>query len=122
MQLDNTLTQLYNLQGAAERIKNTPLPRQYAFFTNLFTWIFVLLIPFGFIENFHWMTVPFSILLSWIFLTIEHVGKYTENPFDNVVHDVPMSTLSRVIEIDLREQLGENDLPEPAPPVGGILM
>lgn len=122
MQLDNTLSEFYNLQGMCERIKNTPLPRQYAFFTRLFTWIFMILLPFGFVMELKWKTVPLTVLISWIFNTLEHVGHYTENPFDNVINDVPMTALCRTIEIDLREQLGETKLPPKLEPVNGVLM
>lgn len=122
MQLDSTLTELYNLQGRCERIKNTPLPRQYAFFTFLFTWIFMLLVPFSFVKDLGWMSIPLTVLITWIFQTVESVGHYTENPFDNVINDVPMTALSRTIEIDLREQIGETELPPALKPVRGVLM
>ncbi len=126
----NTLKELYNLQGMCERIKNTPFPRQYAFFSSVFVWIFVLLLPFGLIGEFSelksggfiWLTIPFSILISWIFVTIEVVGDNSEDPFENYINDVPMTALCRTIEIDLREMLGETELPEKAQPVEDILM
>ncbi len=125
-----TLEELYNLQGKCERIKNTPFPRQYAYFSAVFIWIFVLLIPFGLVTEFDklgaasyvWLTVPFSILISWIFTTIEIVGDNSEDPFENYVNDVPMTALCRTIEIDLREMLDETDLPEKIKPVEDVLM
>lgn len=123
IQLDNTLTEFYNLQGRCERIKNTPLPRQYAFFTYIFTWIFILLLPFSFVKELgDWVAVPLTVLVSWIFATLQQVGKYTENPFDNTLNDVPMSAICRNIEIDLREQLGETTHLKPLEPIKGILM
>ena len=125
-----TLEELYNLQGRCERIKNTPFPRQYAYFSAVFVWIFVLLVPFGLVGEFDklgtnayvWLTVPFSILISWIFTTIEIVGDNSEDPFENYVNDVPMTALCRTIEIDLREMLDETELPEKIQPVGDVLM
>lgn len=125
-----TLEELYNFQGQCERIKNTPFPRQYAYFSAVFVWIFVLLLPLGLVGEFDklstdtyvWLTVPFSILISWIFTTIEIVGDNSEDPFENYVNDVPMTALCRTIEIDLREMLGETDLPEKIQPVGDVLM
>jgi putative membrane protein len=58
-----------------------------------------------------WLTIPFSLLISWVFFTIEQVGEFTENPFDNAMNDVPLNAICRTIEIDLREMLGETDLP-----------
>ena len=38
--------------------------------------------------------------------------------FENAVNDVPMNYIARTIEIDLKVLLGEQDLPEPAKPIG----
>ncbi|SHJ73125.1 putative membrane protein [Hymenobacter daecheongensis DSM 21074] len=128
--LMQTVKECYSLQGMCERIKNTPFPRQYAYFSTVFVWIFVLLLPLGLISEFSklsqgsavWLTVPFSVLISWIFLTIEIVGDNSEDPFENYVNDVPMTDICRTIEIDLREMLGETDLPERIQPVNDVLL
>ncbi|TMM59215.1 hypothetical protein FEE95_07225 [Maribacter algarum] len=122
----NVLEELYNLQGKCERIKNTPFPRQYAYFSTVFTWIFTLLLPFGLLSVFEtqlleitettqWWLLPlmifFSVLISWIFTTMEKVGSNSEDPFEGRINDVPMTALCRTIEIDLRDMLDEKDLP-----------
>ena len=123
------VTEMYTLQGKCERIKNTPFPRQYAYFATVFTWIFVVLLPFGIVGELAsrgdlmiWLSVPMSVILSWIFVTMDTVGDTSEDPFENFINDVPMTTLSRTIEIDLRQMLGEKDVPEPIQPVNDILM
>ncbi len=120
------LEEMYNLQGKCERIKNTPFPRQYAYFSTFFTWLFVLLLPFGLLSvfekqisnlndaNYWWffsLFIFFSILISWIFITMEKVGSNSEDPFEGRINDVPMTALCRTIEIDLRDMLDEKDLP-----------
>jgi putative membrane protein len=55
-------------------------------------------------------------------MMMELVGDYSENPFEGLGNDIPMLSLCRVIEIDLREMLGETDLPPAIQPVNGILM
>ncbi len=128
MDMMKTLEQLYNLQGKCERINNTPFPRQYAFFSKIFTWIFILLLPLGMVGEFSrlghnliWVTVPFCVLISWIFITMEVVGDSSEDPFEGFINDVPMSALCRTIEIDLKQMLGEEDLPDPIAPINDIL-
>jgi putative membrane protein len=129
MEMMRIQEEFYNLQGKCERIKNTPFPRQYAYFSQLFTWLFVLLLPFGLVgefakmgHTFAFVSLPFSVLISWIFVTMEIVGDNSEDPFENFINDVPMTALCRTIEIDLRDMLGETDLPEKVIAEKGILM
>lgn len=118
VELENQLVQLYEHQGKCERIKNFPYPRQFATINQMFMRLFASLIPFGMLNEFQklgdhmvWLTIPFSVVVAWIFLAMEKVGENTENPFEGNANDVPITALSRTIEIDLREMLGETDLP-----------
>lgn len=129
MEMMRVLEEFYNLQGKCERIKNTPFPRQYAYFSKIFVWLFVLLLPFGLIGQFKemghaatFLTIPFSVLISWVFITMEIVGDNSEDPFEGFINDVPMTALCRTIEIDLREMLGETDLPPKVVPENDVLM
>jgi putative membrane protein len=59
-----------------------------------------------------WFVIPFSVLISWIYTSLEQVGESTENPFEGSANDIPISQMSRAVEIDIREMLGEtNTLP-----------
>jgi len=129
MEMMRVLEEFYTLQGKCERIKGTPFPRQYGYFSLLFTWIFILLLPFGMLGEFsemghhmEWLAIPFSVLISWIFITMELIGDNSEDPFEGFVNDVPMNAICRTIEIDLLEMLGETELPDKVQPVKGILM
>jgi putative membrane protein len=51
-QLEGCLAQFSTLQAYCERIKHTPIPRQYTFFTRMFVWFFIVTIPFSLIETF----------------------------------------------------------------------
>ena len=91
-------------------------------------WLFIAILPLGLLGEFeklgeghYWLTVPFSVLVSWVFITIELVGHISEDPFENQMNDVPMTALCRSIEIDLRQMLGETELPAPKQPVDGVL-
>jgi putative membrane protein len=53
---------------------------------------------------------------------MELVGDYSENPFEGLGNDIPMLALCRTIEIDLREMLGESELPPKIEPKRGVLM
>jgi putative membrane protein len=125
MKLQDLLIDLYTQQGKCERIKNYPFPRQYATYNTIAVWIFAFLLPLGMIDTFDdvnvWLAIPFSSLIGWLYFTMEMIGDYSENPFEGSYNDIPITALSRTIEIDLREILGEDDLPEPIKPVHDFL-
>lgn len=131
--LENQLKELYDQQGKCERIKNYPYPRQFSSINLYFTNALCFLLPLGFLgefskmteklgENIVWLTIPFSILLGWVFLVLEQIGESTENPFEGNANDISITQISRNIEIDLREMLGEKELPAAIQPVNNILM
>jgi putative membrane protein len=66
---------------------------------------------------FVWFAIPFYVIVAWIFHTMERIGRTGENPFEGTANDVPISTIARGIEIDLRQNLGEatEDIPEQFP-------
>lgn len=128
MELEKMLVEFLNQQGVSERIKNFPYPRQYATLNLYFIKIFVCLVPLGMLQEFEklgghmvWLTIPFAALSSWIFTTLEKIGESTESPFEGSANDVPITQMSRAIEIDLREMLHEDELPEPIKPINNIV-
>jgi ion channel-forming bestrophin family protein len=129
MELQKVLNDFYTHQGMAERIKKFPLPRQYGSMSFIFVGLFIFLLPFGLVTVFHdlsdwgaWLSIPFTVIVGWVFLMMELIGDYSENPFEGLGNDIPMLALCRTIEIDLREMLGEKDLPPPIEPVNNVLM
>jgi ion channel-forming bestrophin family protein len=117
MGMHDKLTQFSDHQGKSERIKNFPYPRQYAIISELFVKLFCVLLPFALIGEFNdrnvWLVIPFSAVISWVYTSLDQVGESTENPFEGSANDVPISQMSRTVEIDIREMLGEINLPEP---------
>ncbi len=129
MEMGNLLRSLYTLQGKNERIKKFPLPRQYANMSRYFVGIFIMLLPFSMIPELQkvgdwgfWLSIPITALIGWVYVMMEVVGDYSENPFQGMANDIPMLSLCRVIEIDLREMLGETNLPPNIEAKNGVLM
>jgi len=116
----NALQSFYDIQGKAERIKNTVFPWGYAFYIHPLVWLMACVIPFGFVDDFSPQEIVLSAIISTIFITIEQIGRNLDNPFDNSFNDTPISSLCRSIEIDLLEQLGEQRT-EPIKTVEGVL-
>ncbi|WP_422105864.1 bestrophin family protein [Winogradskyella sp.] len=142
LELENVLEELFTHQGKTERIKNFPYPRQYASLAYYLTRTFVVLLPFGIIPEFSeigvemmdkfprvskyfiWLGVPFCAIVSWAFHIMERMARIGENPFEGMPNDVPISTISRGIEIDLRQMLDENrdEIPKQFPEAKNVQM
>jgi len=86
-------------------------------------------LPLGMVSEFDklegwetWLSIPFTVLVGWIYLMMELVGDYSENPFEGLGNDIPMLSLCRTIEIDLKEMLGETNIPPGIEAKYGVLM
>jgi len=140
LELEGLIQELFTLQGQSERIKNFPYPRQYASLNHYFMWLLLLLLPMALIPqfmdigkeiatihpligaNFIWFTIPIYVAIAWMFHTMDRIGRTGENPFEGTSNDVPISTIARGIEIDLRQNLGEdkNEIPAQFPATLGV--
>jgi ion channel-forming bestrophin family protein len=116
-----TLSLISDAQGGMERIKNTPLPRQYATYPVIFTHVFCILLPLGLVETLGLFTALGSTMAGFLFLALLQIGNDMQNPFENLEDDIPMTALTRAIEIDLRDGLGETHSLKPVHPQDGIL-
>lgn len=123
VQMSDTLTQFNNHQGMSERIKNTPLPRPYSFFSRVFVVIHGTLVPFAFIEDLGVLNIPLSLLINFVFLALDFVGERTEDPFENRMEDTPLTSISLTIEENLKEMLGEVEkFPKKPKPTEGVVL
>ncbi len=134
-QLQQGLAKLTDDQGRAERIKNFPYPRNFASIATYLLFIFVILMPFGLLRELDklgegtvlqgytiWFNIPFSVLVTWAFHTLDTVGESSVNPFEGSANDVPITQISRTIEIDMRDMLDEAELPAAIVPVNNIVL
>lgn len=130
MEFHHILMGLYDSQGASERIKNFPFPRQYASTALWLTMVFCALIPFAMLDVFNATDNLFlivaspliSALLFWIYFLMEKIGDYSENPFEGTYNDVPITSISRGIEIDMREMIKDDNIPTAFEANNGFLL
>ncbi len=129
MQLQTCLNEFYGFQGQADRIKKFPSPRQFASTAFIFNILFITLLPLGLVSEFAklgdwgiWVSIPFCIIVGWIYIIMELVGDYSENPFAGLMFDVPMLSICRTIEIDLLQMTGETELPDAIASKNGVLV
>ena len=104
--LNVSLSSLASAQGGLERIKNTPLPRQYSQFPRISVRVFCLVLPLGLVPDLGYFTPLGSALVGFMFLALDQVGIDLEDPFEGKVHDVPMQAITQAIELDLHQMIG----------------
>ncbi|MCI3938632.1 multidrug transporter [Chryseobacterium aahli] len=134
-QINQQLVKFTDDQGKAERIKNFPYPRNFSSITTYLLILFIVFVPFGLVKEFAkmgdgtalenytlWFNIPFSLLVTWCFHTLDSVGEASVNPFEGSPNDVPITQISRTIEIDMRDMLDESDLPPAITPINQIVL
>jgi putative membrane protein len=113
--INNTLTNISNDMGRSERINNTVFPPTYIYFTELFIYLLTILITLTTVQAIG----PWSIFFGWIIGFVYHTthinGLSIMNPFEMLPSSIPLSSITRTIEINLLESMGINEVPPPEP-------
>ena len=116
--IDSTLCLLSAACAACERIKSTPIPFSYTLLLHRTAYFYCFLLPFGLVDTIGFMT-PFVVaIVAYTFFGLDALGDEIEEPFGLAPNDLPLDTICRTIEINLRASLGETDLPPVLQPVG----
>jgi len=116
IQLDNTLVSLCASMGKTERIKNTFFPKTYRVTLHLFIYIFLALLSLSLTELHSLVEVPLEILISIPFFLLDKIALSIQDPFENKPTDTPMTSISRTIEINIKQLIGQKEIPKPIEP------
>ena len=111
IQLDETLTRLCDAMGKSERIKNTVFPATYSLIVHLFLYLFILLLPFGLVDELGFIQIPLVITVAMAFFLIEKTAIHLQDPFEKIPTDTPVTSIARTIEINLKQMLNETQVP-----------
>lgn len=112
IQIDTTIVNLCNSMGRCERIKNTVFPKSYSTLIHFLIYFFVTILPFGLSDDFISLEIFLCISVPMIFIAIEKTSILMQDPFENLPLDTPMTALSRTIEINIKQMIGDNSVPE----------
>lgn len=106
------LDQMAGIQAACERIRSTPTPFAYSLLLHRTAWLFCLLLPFGLVSTLEGLTPLLVTAVAYTYFGLDALGDELEEPFSLTDNGLPLSAMSRTLEINLLEMLGE-PLPEP---------
>jgi len=121
--LDASLNSLTDVVGGCERIKSTPTPISYLIFIHRAVALFCFLLSFGVADTVHSLTPVVVFFVSYALFSMDAIGDELDNPFRSSANTLPIASIARNIEIELRRRLGEDekDLPKPLSPIDGVL-
>jgi putative membrane protein len=77
--------------------------------------VFAAILPFGFDDSqlsLLIIEIGITILIPTLFIAIEKTAIIMQDPFENSPVDTPMTSLAQTIEINLREMIGEQNVPQ----------
>jgi putative membrane protein len=117
--LATRLASLGAVQAACERIMTTPTPYAYALLLHRTAWLFCLLLPVSLPGD---AAPVFAVIVAYAFFGLDALGDQLEAPFASSVNAIPLDALSRTVERELLEAMGETALPPPLAPVADVLM
>lgn len=113
VQLDSTLVRFCDSMGKAERINNTVFPMTYRLFLQGAIYLFVVTLSLSLKNVKPIFETPLLLLISAIFLLLQKTAFHLQDPFKNRPSDIPVTSIARTIEINIRQLLGEKEVPKP---------
>ncbi len=116
VQIDKTIVRLLASMGKAERIKNTDFPKTYRETLYIFIFITLISLSFSFSDMSGFLEIPVIIIIAIPFFLLNKIAKNIEDPFENRPTDTPMTSISRTIEINIKQQMGLKNIPDPIEP------
>ncbi|MQT11566.1 bestrophin family protein [Segnochrobactrum spirostomi] len=120
--IEATIEAMASVQGSCERIRSTPLPFAYTLLLHRTAYVFCFMLPFGFADQLGWLAPLAAGMVAYTFFGLDILGDELEEPFGDLPNDLPIAAIADTIAINLREALGETDLPPLPQPVKGVLM
>ncbi len=122
LQIDSTLVRLVESMGKCERIKNTYFPKTYRITLHLFIYTFLVLLSFSFGSFHQAIDVLLLVAISIPFFLLEKIAYHIQDPFENRPTDTSVTAISQTIETNIKQLIGDSDLPEPTVSNGFYLM
>jgi putative membrane protein len=121
VQLNNTIVNFVNEMGMAERIKSTIFPVTYRLFLHMVIYVFIITLSIAMRNTAGYLEIPILLLTASFFFLLERTATHLQDPFSNKPTDTAMTAIATNIEINIRQMLGDKNVPQPHQPDGFYL-
>jgi putative membrane protein len=112
VQLNSTMSNFVNQMGMAERIKTTVFPVTYRLFLHGIIYIFLILLSIS-LRDIGYFQVPLLLVITSFFFLLERTATHLQDPFSNKPTDTAVTAIATTIEINIKNLIGETDVPGP---------
>jgi putative membrane protein len=107
--LDTEARMFLEVCGACERIKYTLMSQSWRTLTRQCVVIYLLVIPWALVDEFHIWTVPITMLISYFVIGGEGIAHYVEEPFGNQEDHLDLDAICHAIESTVSEILDDRE-------------
>ncbi|RNL49757.1 bestrophin family protein [Pedobacter jejuensis] len=117
MEINEMLVRFSDSMGMSERIKNTIFPTTYSYLTKVFIWLFVVTFTLVISQSAGVASIFLGWLIGFVFVSTQINGMSLIDPFESNSAGVPLNQITRTIEINLLQMLGDEEIPDPVKPI-----
>ncbi len=103
--LDNDFTQLMNICGGCERIRNTYISLSFRVFVKHVFIVFILVLPYSLVESLGIWAIPATILISYLLTAIEGIARNLEEPFGLTEDHLHLNSFTKTIKTSVNQIL-----------------
>lgn len=116
VQMNSTMMLFSNHMGMCERIKSTVFPVTYRQYLHGIIYLFTVCLSISLQDIAFYIELPLLMAISGAFFLLEKSATFLQDPFSNLPTDTAMTAISRTIEINVLQLLGEETIPSPIAP------
>ena len=103
LSMQTELNGLYDVLGACERIRKTPIPFSYSSFLKKFIFFYIMPFPFVFLKPMGYFLIPAIIFVFYVLASLELIAEEIEDPFGTDANDLPTDSISANIRKSVHE-------------------
>lgn len=117
LDVNGFLVKFCDQMGMSERIKNTVFPTTYSYLTKVFIWLFVVTFTLVISQEMGVWSIFMGWMIGFVFVSTQINGMSLVDPFENKSAGISLNQITRNIEINLLQMMGETDTPLPVTPI-----
>ncbi|MCA9101862.1 MAG: bestrophin family ion channel [Pirellulales bacterium] len=115
--VDSELRQFLDVCGACERIRRTPISVSWRAFIRQLLVVYLLTLPWGFVEQLGMMTIPLAVMITYAVVGAAVIAREIEHPFRTSEDHLDLEAICQAIDVSVSEILASASPRTSAPPV-----